>query len=196
MSLSLALARRCGSVLSAGRHCVRGIYKRCAQAPTAAVSVAAKSYSTEVLAQPTPSAEERHYPEKITRIVDDIAKLTLMEVADLNELLKKTLNIQETPMMAGAWAAAPAAAAPQEEDEGDKVAKVQTSFTVKLVKFEDSKKIQLIKEIKNLMEGINLVQAKKFVESAPQIVKADLPKDEAEKLKASIEMAGGTCEIV
>ncbi|KAH8036605.1 hypothetical protein HPB51_002143 [Rhipicephalus microplus] len=119
-----------------------------------------------------------------------------MEVADLNELLKKTLNIQETPMMAGAWAAAPAAAAPQEEDEGDKVAKVQTSFTVKLVKFEDSKKIQLIKEIKNLMEGINLVQAKKFVESAPQVVKAELPKDEAEKLKASIEMAGGTCEIV
>ncbi|KAH7943968.1 39S ribosomal protein L12, mitochondrial [Rhipicephalus sanguineus] len=195
MSLSLALARRCGSVLSTGRHCIRAIHKRCAATPTAAVSATAKSYSTEVLAQPASSAEERHYPEKITRIVDDIAKLTLMEVADLNELLKKTLNIQETPMMAGAWAA-PAAAAPQEEDEGEKVAKVQTSFTVKLLKFDDAKKIQLIKEIKNLMEGINLVQAKKFVESAPQVVKADLPKDEAEKLKSSIEMAGGTCEIV
>uniref|UniRef100_A0A131XJN3 Large ribosomal subunit protein bL12m n=1 Tax=Hyalomma excavatum TaxID=257692 RepID=A0A131XJN3_9ACAR len=194
MSLSLALARRCGSVLSTGRHCVRAINKRCAASPPAAVS-AAKSYSTEVLAQPAPSTEERHYPEKITRIVDDIAKLTLMEVADLNELLKKTLNIQETPMMAGAWAA-PAAAAAQEEDEAEKVTKVQTSFTVKLLKFDEAKKIQLIKEMKNLMEGVNLVQAKKFVESVPQVVKADLAKDEAEKLKASIEMAGGTCEIV
>lgn len=76
------------------------------------------------------------------------------------------------------------------------MAKVQTSFTVKLLKFDDAKKIQLIKELKNLMDGVNLVQAKKFVESAPQVVKADLPKDEAEKLKATIEAAGGVCEIV
>ncbi|KAH7949970.1 hypothetical protein HPB49_017822 [Dermacentor silvarum] len=178
---------------SAGRHHDSTNEARSSRCTTPALS--AVKYSTEALAQPAPSTEERHYPEKITRLVDDIAKLTLMEVADLNELLKKTLNIQETPMMAGAWAA-PAAAAPQEEDEGDKVAKVQTSFTVKLLKFDDAKKIQLIKEMKNLMEGINLVQAKKFVESVPQVVKADLAKDEAEKLKASIEMAGGTCEIV
>lgn len=156
----------------------------------------ARMFSAETLAQPAPSNEERSYPEKITRIVDDIAKLTLMEVADLNDLLKKTLNIQETPMMAGAFAAPAAAAAPQEDDEVASVAKVQTAFTVKLLKFDEAKKIQLIKEMKNLIEGINLVQAKKFVESVPQVVKADLAKDEAEKLKASIEMAGGTCEIV
>ncbi|CAN8002279.1 unnamed protein product [Ixodes hexagonus] len=158
-------------------------------------SPGAARYSTEALAQPSPHAEDRRYPEKISRIVDDISKLTLMEVADLNDLLKKTLNIQETPMMAGGWAA-PAAATAQEEEEGAGVAQVQTAFTVKLVKFDDSKKIQLIKELKNLMEGINLVQAKKFVESAPQVVKADLPKEEAEKLKVAIEAAGGACEIV
>uniref|UniRef100_A0A023GFP0 Putative mitochondrial ribosomal protein l12 strongylocentrotus purpuratus n=1 Tax=Amblyomma triste TaxID=251400 RepID=A0A023GFP0_AMBTT len=190
MSFSLVMARRWGSFLSTGRHCVRAIHRRSPATP-----IAALKYSTEALAQPAPSNEERQYPEKITRIVDDIAKLTLMEVADLNDLLKKTLHIQETPMMAGAWAA-PAPAAAQEEDEGEKVTKVQTAFTVKLVKFDDTKKIQLIKEMKNLMEGMNLVQAKKFVESVPQIVKADLAKDEAEKLKASIEMAGGTCEVV
>uniref|UniRef100_A0A023FTZ4 Putative mitochondrial ribosomal protein l12 strongylocentrotus purpuratus n=1 Tax=Amblyomma parvum TaxID=251391 RepID=A0A023FTZ4_AMBPA len=190
MSFSLTMARRCGSFLLTGKHCMRAIHNR-----SPAVPVAALKYSTEALAQPAPSNEERQYPEKIARIVNDISKLTLMEVADLNDLLKKTLNIQETPMMAGAWAG-PAPAASQEEDEGNKVAKVQTAFTVKLLKFDEAKKIQLIKEMKNLMDGMNLVQAKKFVESAPQVVKADLAKDEAEKLKASIEMAGGTCEIV
>lgn len=46
------------------------------------------------LAQPAPAGESKQYPPKITNIVDEISKLTLIEVADLNELLKKTLNIQ------------------------------------------------------------------------------------------------------
>ncbi|KAM7292913.1 hypothetical protein ISCGN_026048 [Ixodes scapularis] len=193
MSFSLTFARRSRLIVWAGKRCTRGIHRR---SPTAPVARGPARYSTEALAQPSPHAEDRSYPEKISRIVDDISRLTLMEVADLNDLLKKTLKIQETPMMAGGWAAPAPASAGQEEEEGSGVAQVKTAFTVKLVKFEDSKKIQLIKELKNLMEGINLVQAKKFVESTPQVVKADLPKEEAEKLKAAIEAAGGTCEIV
>ncbi|CAN8007352.1 unnamed protein product, partial [Ixodes pacificus] len=69
-------------------------------------------------------------------------------------------------MMAGGWAAP--APASQEEEEGSGVAQVKTAFTVKLVKFEDSKKIQLIKELKNLMEGINLVQV---TVPLPQVVR-------------------------
>ena len=42
---------------------------------------------------------------------------------------------------------------------------------------------------------MNLVQAKKFVESAPAVVKTDLSKDEADKLKAALELVGGTCKI-
>ena len=53
----------------------------------------------------------------------------------------------------------------------------------------------LIKEIKNNVEGMNLVQAKKFVESAPAVVKTDLSKDEAEALKSTLEAVGGTCRI-
>merc|ERR1712007_44409 len=97
------------------------------------------------------------------------------EVADLNSLLKSRLNISDAPvMMAGAAAPPPAAAAPAEEEEEAAPQVIQTSFTVKLNKFDASKKVAIIKEIKNLVEGMNLVQAKKFVESAPAVVKADI----------------------
>merc|ERR1719328_844864 len=92
--------------------------------------------------------------------------------------------------------AAPAAA-PVVEEEAEEVAPVavQTSFTLKLNSFAADKKVALIKEIKANVDGMNLVQAKKFVESAPAVVKADLAKDEAEKLKTVLEAAGATCSI-
>jgi len=141
-----------------------------------------------------PVGKEKSYDPKLVKIVQDISKLTLIEVSDLNELLKKTLNIPDTPMM-GSMNFAPTAAAPVEEEE---VApkKVQTSFTLKLLKFDDSKKVPLIKECKSLLDGMNLVQAKKFVESAPCIVKADIAKDEAESLRKALEAVGASCEIV
>ena len=61
--------------------------------------------------------------------------------------------------------------------------------------FAADKKVALIKEIKNNVEGMNLVQAKKFVESAPTVVKTDLSKDEAEALKSTLEAVGGSCKI-
>merc|ERR1712137_1129421 len=107
--------------------------------------------------------------EKLNKIVSDISQLTLIEVAEL--------NIPDAPMMA--YGAAPAAPAKeQEEVDEEPQAKVQTSFTLKLTQFNDSKKIALIKEIKNLVEGMNLVQAKKFVENLPAVVRADIPKEE------------------
>nr|CAG4649052.1 EOG090X0O3H [Polyphemus pediculus] len=132
--------------------------------------------------------------EKLHKIVSDISQLNLIEVAELNKLLKTTLNIPDAPMMA--YGSAPAPAPKEEEDEEKTVVAVQTSFTVKLTKFDETKKIALIKEIKNLVEGMNLVQAKKFVENLPAVVRADIPKDEAEKLKEAVAAAGGICEIV
>lgn len=64
-----------------------------------------------------------------------------------------------------------------------------------MTKFDESKKVATIKEVKSIVEGMNLVQAKKFVESCPQILKADISKDEAESLKSRIEAAGGVCTI-
>ncbi len=98
-------------------------------------------------------------------------------------------------MMAGAvGAAAPAAKAEEEEEQAD-AAPVQTSFLLKLEAFDAGKKVALIKEIKSQVEDMNLVQAKKFVESAPAVVKNDLSKDEAETLKKALEAVGATCVI-
>ena len=157
-----------------------------------------KCYSTSAETEPIPLPveKEKQFAPKIVSIVDDISQLTLLEVADLNELLKKRLNISDAPvMMAGAFAGGAAAAPPPEEEEAAPAAAVQTSFSVKLESFDAAKKVALIKEIKNLVEGMNLVQAKKFVESAPEIVKTDLTKEEADKLKEALTAAGGTCTL-
>lgn len=80
-----------------------------------------------------------------------------------------------------------------EEDAGPK--KVKTQFKVKLLKFDDKQKVALIKEVKNIFEGMNLVQAKKFVESVPVLVKEDLNKEDAEKLKETLTKIGAVVEI-
>ena len=67
---------------------------------------------------------------------------------------------------------------------------------MKLNKFDDAKKIALIKEIRNNVPNMNLVQAKKFIESAPVEVKGDLGMNEAEELKAKLEAVGAECEVV
>lgn len=149
--------------------------------------------SADIIPPAGVEGEDKCYAPKIQSLVDDISKLTLMEVADLNELLKKTLNITDAPMMA---AAMPAMAGPAKEDDGEEEAKTQQSaFTVRLMGFDDKKKVALIKALKSLIEGMNLVQAKKFVESTPATVKADLIKEDAEKLKQTLEDAGGKVEI-
>ncbi|XP_064105247.1 large ribosomal subunit protein bL12m-like [Macrobrachium nipponense] len=148
------------------------------------------------LSTPTADGAPKVYPEKIQNIVSQITQLTVLEVADLNDLLKKTLNISDAPVMAFG-AAMPGAAAPAQEEDEEAVgpSKVQTSFTVKMNKFDAAKKVAVIKEVKALLEGYNLVQAKKFVESCPVIVKADIPKDEAEKLAEALNAAGADCVV-
>ncbi|KAJ6216848.1 hypothetical protein RDWZM_008005 [Blomia tropicalis] len=132
---------------------------------------------------------------KIRGIVDQVASLTLLEVAELNRALKETLNIPDAPVMAFASGPASPTSANAEEEDGDNAKTVQTAFSLKITKFDDTKKVALIKEVKSVVEGLNLVQAKKFVESVPQIVKSNISKDEAEKLKATLEASGATCVI-
>ncbi|XP_057311756.1 39S ribosomal protein L12, mitochondrial-like [Hydractinia symbiolongicarpus] len=149
-----------------------------------------QQYSTEPLPSPTASTEK--YPEHIESLVERISKLNLLEVSRLNELLKTRLNIQDTPMMM----AGTVAAAPVDEPSGEEAAaEEQAEFAVKLIKFDDAKKVKLIKEIKSIMTDINLVQAKKFVESVPQIVKEKLSKEDADKLKTQLEAVGATLEV-
>lgn len=137
----------------------------------------------------------KEYPPKIQQLVQDIASLTLLEISDLNELLKKTLKIQDVglvPMGGVMPGAVPAAAAQEVVEEDIPRAKERTHFTVRLTEANPVDKVKLIKEIKNYIQGINLVQAKKLVESLPQEIKANVAKAEAEKIKAALEAVGGT----
>ncbi|CAG01109.1 unnamed protein product [Tetraodon nigroviridis] len=145
---------------------------------------------SDAIAAPPLDGAPKQYSPKIQQLVNDIASLTLLEVSDLNELLKKTLNIQDVGMMPMAAAAAPVAQAAEEEAVPAK--KEKTHFTVKLTELKAAEKVKLIKEVKNCIQGLNLVQAKKLVESLPQEIRANVSKDEAEKLKAALEAAGGT----
>uniref|UniRef100_A0A182MXQ6 Uncharacterized protein n=1 Tax=Anopheles dirus TaxID=7168 RepID=A0A182MXQ6_9DIPT len=158
---------------------------------------AVASAGADKLTIPVPEGTDRPADPKLVTIVDSIAKLNLLEVSELSTLLKRKLNLPDTAMMPagfGAFAggAAPAAAA-DEEEAAPKV--VKTTFKVKLVKFDEKQKVALIKEVKNLLEGMNLVQAKKFVESAPTMVKEDIPKEEAEKLKEAFTKVGAVIEV-
>lgn len=148
---------------------------------------------------PAPHIEgqQKEYSTKIVNLVDEISKLNLIEVSDLNELLRKKLNIKDVAMSYAAMPSAQSAPATQTEPEQEEVLPKATksSFKLKLVKFDEAKKVGLIKEIKALGENMNLVQAKKFVESLPQVFKDNIGKEEADKLKAQFEKAGAVCEI-
>lgn len=155
-------------------------------------SAEAQPQPVENLTVPPPSNVDKPVSPKIEQLVTQISQLNLIEVSELSGLLKKRLNLPDAPAFpVGGFAAAPAAG----DEEEAEPAKVKSAYTVKLMKFEDKQKVALIKEIKNLVEGLNLVQAKKFVESAPTIVKADITKEEADKLKEAIEKVGGTVEV-
>ena len=104
--------------------------------------------------------------------------------------------VAAAPAAAGAPVAAVAAAAEVEEEEEAAPAVVQTEFTVKLKSFDTKAKIKVIKQIKSSIAGINLVEAKKLVESAPCDIKKDIPKDEADELKAVFEKLGAVMEIL
>ncbi|CAF1191018.1 unnamed protein product [Rotaria sordida] len=138
------------------------------------------------------------FSEKIHRLVDEISKLSLVDVMDLNELLKKTLKIQDVPIMAsgGVSSAPPPTAAKKEEDEEESARPTaQSVFKIRLIKFDETKKVPVIKQVKDVVENINLVQAKKLIESIPQVLRDNLSKADAETMKAKIEAAGGVCVV-
>jgi large subunit ribosomal protein L7/L12 len=121
--------------------------------------------------------------EKVQKIVDAVAELSLMEVSELVSALEEKFGVSAAPvMMAGA--AAPAAAAAEEKTEFDVV-----------MTDGGANKIGAIKAIRALKPELGLAEAKKFVESAPQVVLAGADKDAAEAAKKTLEEAGATVEL-
>ncbi|TRM68461.1 ribosomal protein L7/L12 C-terminal domain-containing protein, partial [Schizophyllum amplum] len=128
--------------------------------------------------------------ETIDRIVDDISKLTLLQAADLVTALKDRLNIQEIAMPS---AAAPAAAAPAAEETVKP--KEKTIFNVKLESFDAAAKPKIIREVKAIVPNLTLIDAKKFVEGVPKILKENVTKEDAEKLQKAFEALGAVVKL-
>ena len=122
----------------------------------------------------------------LEKIAEDLSNLTVIEAAELSTMLEEKWGVS---------AAAPvavAAASPGAEGGGDTAAE-KVSFDVVLASIGD-KKINVIKEVR-AMTGLGLKEAKDLVEGAPNTVKEDLTKDEAEKIKAKLEEDGATVEL-
>lgn len=152
--------------------------------------------------------------DKIVSIVNEISQLTLLETSELIKHLQRTLNLPSSIsgsvgminpiMMAGQNGAGigntiiggatgsvvgdtgTVTATPEEAE--------QTTFTVKLTSFDTKSKAKIIKEIKSLL-GLSLVEAKKFVEASPRVVKEHLSKEESETLKSKLESLGAKIEL-
>jgi large subunit ribosomal protein L7/L12 len=121
----------------------------------------------------------------LTKLVDDLSKLTVLEAAELAKLLEEKWGVSAAAAVA--VAAVPGgggAAAPAEE---------KTEFTVVLASAGE-KKIEVIKEVRALT-GLGLKEAKDLVEGAPKTVKDGVAKEEAEKMKATLEKAGAKVEL-
>lgn len=125
--------------------------------------------------------------------MDQISQLTLLETADLVASLKSRLNIPDMPM--GGFSAGPVqAAAPVEEEDAAPVQQEKTLFNLKLASFDAGAKPKIIKEIKSML-GLSLVDSKKFVESAPKMMKEGVPKEEAEKIIATLKELGAVVNM-
>lgn len=91
----------------------------------------------------------------------------------------------------GGFAAAPAAAPAEEPEEAAPAAAEKHLFTLKLLGFDAASKAKVIKEVKGML-GLSLVDSKKFVEGAPKTMKENVPKEDAEKIIATMKEIGGT----
>ena len=121
--------------------------------------------------------------EKIVAIVDEVAALSVLELAELVKEVEERFGVSAAAAVVAAGPAA--AAAPVEE---------KTEFDVVLTGFDAAAKIKVIKVVREIT-GQGLAEAKATVEGAPKTLKEAVSKDEAEELKKKIEEAGGKVEL-
>ncbi len=117
----------------------------------------------------------------IQKLVEELSKLSVMEAVELSKALEEAWGVSAAAAVA--VAAGPAAAAAEEK----------TEFDVVLAEV-GANKLAVIKAVKDIT-GLGLGEAKALVEGAPKTVKEAVAKDEAEKLKATIEAAGAKVEL-
>jgi large subunit ribosomal protein L7/L12 len=121
----------------------------------------------------------------LNKLVDELSALTVLEAAELAKLLEEKWGVSAAAAVAVAAAPAAAGAAAAAEE--------QTEFTVVLAAAGD-KKIEVIKEVRAIT-GLGLKEAKDLVEAAPKSLKEGVSKDEAAKIKETLEKVGAKVEL-
>jgi large subunit ribosomal protein L7/L12 len=121
----------------------------------------------------------------IAELIDQIDKLTVLELADLVKQLEEKYGVSAAAPVAVVAGGAAAGAAP--------AAEAKTDFDVILAEI-GPEKIKVIKAVREVT-SLGLTEAKAFVESAPKPVKSGIPKEEAEAIKAKLEEVGAKVEI-
>ncbi|MBQ6862861.1 MAG: 50S ribosomal protein L7/L12 [Clostridia bacterium] len=121
--------------------------------------------------------------EKITAIVDSVAALSVLELAELVKEVEDRFGVSAAAAVA---VAAPAAA--------EEAAVEKTEFDVVLTGFDAAAKIKVIKVVRELT-GLGLAEAKAAVEGAPKALKEGISKEDAEEAKAKLEEAGAKVEL-
>jgi large subunit ribosomal protein L7/L12 len=121
----------------------------------------------------------------LSKIVDDLSSLTVLEAAELSKLLEEKWGVSAAaPVAVAAAGGGAAAAAPAEE---------KTEFDV-ILAAAGEKKIEVIKEVRAIT-GLGLKEAKDLVEGAPKPVKEAVSKADADKIKEQLEKAGAKVEL-
>ena len=123
--------------------------------------------------------------EKVTKLVDQISELSVLEVADLVKALEEKFGVTAAPVAVAGAAAAVAAAAPAEE---------KTEFDV-VIADAGANKIGVIKAVREIKSDLGLVEAKNLVEKTPALVLEGAKKEDAENAKKKLEEAGAKVEL-
>jgi large subunit ribosomal protein L7/L12 len=122
----------------------------------------------------------------LAKIADDLSKLTVLQAAELAKLLEEKWGVSAAAPVAVAAGPAAAAAAPAAEE--------QTEFTV-ILKSGGDKKLNVIKEVRTLVPGLGIKEAKELVEAGGKTIKEGITKEEAAKIKKQLEDQGAVVEI-
>ena len=123
--------------------------------------------------------------EKITKLIDEVKELSVLELSELVKALEEEFGVSAAAPVAMAAAAAPGGAAPAAEGK--------TEFEV-VLKEVGSQKIKVIKVVREIT-GLGLKDAKDLVDSAPKTVKEGVPKEEAAEMEAKFKEVGATIEL-
>jgi large subunit ribosomal protein L7/L12 len=121
----------------------------------------------------------------LERIVDDLSKLTVLEAAELAKRLEEKWGVSAAAPVAVAAVPAGAAAPAAEE---------QTEFTV-ILKSGGDKKLNVIKEVRSIVQGLGIKEAKELVEAGGKTIKEGVSKEEAAKIRKQLEDQGAVVEV-